>query len=100
MVDPLQLAAAVAPVLLQQAFRLVHAEVEFERHAEAIGRRQRAVLPGALDKTVRQTLLGKPAGRVVEIVLAPQLEPMARQTGCAALRSTTEWWLRSSTPRR
>ena len=54
MVDALDFGAAIGAVFLQHRGQLIHREVEFERHAQGIGRGQAATLKGLLDEAVRQ----------------------------------------------
>jgi hypothetical protein len=78
MVDALDARALVRRIALQHRGRLVHLEIEVERHAEGVGGAQRAALERHLGKRDRQVAGAKPGGGAVDVVLARQLESERR----------------------
>jgi len=99
-VDALDARAPVRRIALQHRRHLLHPEIEVERHAEGVGRSQRAALMGQLGKRDRQVLRPEPVGGALDVSSLASLKPSAATVGSRARRSTTEWLLRSSTPRR
>ena len=65
-----------------------------------VGGAQRAALVRHIGKRGRQVAAAEPDGGAVEVVFARELEAERVRVGSSRLRSTIEWWLRSSTPRR
>ena len=68
------MAALVEVVAPQQMRALVHRRVEFELEADGIGELQRAALERLLGEGVGDAVLGKEAGRLVEIAVIADLE--------------------------
>ena len=99
MIDALDARALMGGVLLQHAFGSVHPRIEVERHAERVGGAQGAALVRQLRKRGRQIAAAEPECGAVEIFFAGELEA-ERAPAARGRRSTIEWWLRSSTPRR
>ena len=85
MVEPLRLHALVAVVVLQQPLALLHGEIELDRHPERIDRLQRAPLIRPLDERVPQPLALEELRRLVEVLLAADLEAEVMRLGGVAL---------------
>src|ERR1700758_4154695 len=77
MVEPLRMATLVEVVAPQQMRALLHRRIEFELEALGIGELQRATLERLLGEGVSDAVLGKEAGRLVEIAVVADLEAKA-----------------------
>ena len=73
-IEPLRMAAFIEVVAPQQMRALVHRRIEFELEAGGIGELQRAALERLIGEGVGDAVLGKEAGRLVEIAVVADLE--------------------------
>src|SRR5712671_4843248 len=73
-VDALDARAAVRRIALQHRGRLLHAEIEIERHPEGVGRSQRAALMWQVGEGDRQVLRPEPGRGALDVIMARELE--------------------------